>query len=92
MTIEHSIFEDVKRWGNFQGKKEFLRYLEGSKLSRAQSMKAKCCDCMGGYPDGAMDCMLDRCPMYDFMPYRGRELTKTQEKKKVKGKLVKAKK
>jgi len=75
------ISADVSTWGTFQGKKELVAYLGGLTVGKAPSIKAKCYDCMGGYSDGAMDCLLVRCPLYPFMPYRGKSLTQTQLKK-----------
>jgi len=45
--------------------------LEGKRLTHKQAVLAKCCECMGYYEDGAVDCRVDTCPMYDHMPYRG---------------------
>ncbi len=39
-------------------------------MTRAQAIRAKCYDCMGGYVDGKRDCEIPRCPLYGFMPYR----------------------
>jgi hypothetical protein len=69
---------DVRTWAKFSGQTELIAYLDGKPVGKAPSIKAKCYDCMGGYPDGAMDCELFRCPLYPFMPYKGRKLTKTQ--------------
>lgn len=82
MTEELKIISaDVSTWGTFQGKKELVAYLGGLTVGKAPSIKAKCYDCMGGYPDGAMDCLLVRCALYPYMPYKGKELTQTQAKK-----------
>lgn len=40
------------------------------KLTRAQSMKLKCEDCMGGYIDGRVSCCIPSCPLFKWMPYR----------------------
>ncbi len=49
------------------------------RLTRGEALIAKCCECMGGYIDGRRDCKIPSCPLYPYMPYRGRELTtKTQ--------------
>jgi hypothetical protein len=45
----------------------------GGKLGRAEAIKAKCYDCMGGYPDGAVDCEDNSCPLYEYHPYRSLE-------------------
>jgi len=54
------------------GKTLILKYLRGKKLTRKEAMIAKCCDCMGYYADGLFDCGIEECPMYAYMPYRGR--------------------
>jgi hypothetical protein len=52
------------------GKTKLLKYLYGDKLTRNSSIVAKCCDCMGDYFDGRVDCEISICPLYPFMPYR----------------------
>lgn len=62
--------ETVKLKGRFIGRNELERHLNGKKLTWKQAARAKCFDCMGGYADGAMDCHVPACPLYQFMPYR----------------------
>ena len=70
---------DYIRWskGNHYplavGRKEFLARLEGKKLSRAEAMKAKCYGCMNNYIDGKMDCLVEDCELYQYMPYRRKD-------------------
>jgi hypothetical protein len=79
MTEELKIVSaDVSTWGRFQGKDELVKHLNGGKIAKWQAVKAKCYDCMGGYSDGAMDCEVFRCPLYPFMPYKGKKLTTSQ--------------
>jgi len=79
MTEEMRIVSaDISTWGRFQGRDELAKHLAGEKIAKWQALKAKCYDCMGGYSDGAMDCELYSCPLYPFMPYKGKTLTKTQ--------------
>jgi hypothetical protein len=73
--------QEVEAYGKFQGRKELIAYYNGEKLGKWQMIRAKCFDCMGGYPDGAVDCQVYRCPIYPAMPYKGRELTQTQLEK-----------
>jgi hypothetical protein len=62
---------------NARGMKEFYKYELGAKLTLKQSILAKCCECMGKYADGKVDCGIEECPLYPFMVYgamyRGRE-------------------
>ncbi len=53
-----------------KGFKEISKYSSGSRLTRKQAINAKCYDCMGGYVDGKVDCQIEDCPMYPWMPYR----------------------
>ena len=71
---------DIATWAHFQGKRELIAYLEGKDVHKSPSIKAMCYGCMGGYPNGAMDCLLVRCPLYPFMPYRGKQVTVNQER------------
>ena len=53
-----------------KGKKELTRYLRAEKITYKEAVLAKCYDCMYGYTDGKMDCEVNSCPNYHFMPYR----------------------
>ena len=54
---------------NARGIKELRNYENGEKLTLKQSILAKCCECMGKYVDGKMDCGISECPLYPFMRY-----------------------
>ncbi len=54
------------------GIKQLRRHLKGERLTRAQAMAAKCCECSCYYEDGAVDCQNEACPIHPFMPYRAR--------------------
>lgn len=45
-------------------------YWAGERLARGAAILAKCCECMGYYRDGRVDCHVPACPLYGFMPYR----------------------
>lgn len=65
--------KEIKEHGMMaKGKFELIRHLEGSELTRGQAIRAKCYECMGHCADGKIDCMIDTCPLYGFMPYRGK--------------------
>ncbi|RPI50786.1 MAG: hypothetical protein EHM49_08065 [Deltaproteobacteria bacterium] len=53
-----------------RGNKELKKYLLGARLTQRQAILAKCADCMGYYLDGRLDCEIEDCPLYPFMPYR----------------------
>lgn len=56
-----------------RGKTLLLKHLYGGKLTRSAAIMAKCCDCMGYHIDGRADCKMEECPLYPFMPYRGKK-------------------
>ncbi len=64
-----SVIENGKR---FKGQAYLLRHLDGKSLTRNQAIAAKCYECMGYYTDGAQDCEIPDCPLYKFMPFRGK--------------------
>jgi len=55
------------------GKTNLLKHLYGQSLTRNQAILAKCADCCGYYIDGRADCEIEDCPLYPFMPYRGKK-------------------
>lgn len=50
--------------------KQYIRHLNGEKLTRAEAMLGKCADCMNNFEDGRSDCNVPHCTLYPFMPYR----------------------
>lgn len=62
--------ESAERGAVSKGKSLMLEHLAGKTLSPRQAMAAKCFDCMGGYADGRIDCKMDHCSLYPWMPYR----------------------
>lgn len=62
--------QQIKLRGRFIGRAELTAHLHGAKLTYRQMCRAKCFDCMGGYADGAEDCRVTSCPLYQMMPYR----------------------
>jgi len=63
------IIRNTKR---FQGRRELIKHLRGERLTRQEAIKATCFDCTGWYADGAYDCEIETCPLYPYMPYRGK--------------------
>jgi len=55
------------------GKTKLLKYLYGDILSRGDSLKAKCCECMGYYIDGRFSCEIPTCPLFYYMPYKNKK-------------------
>ena len=56
-----------------RGKSELINHLNGKRLTRNQAIRAMCYDCTGFYADGRLECELSDCPLYGFMPYRGKK-------------------
>lgn len=54
------------------GRTQYLRFLHGEKLTYMEAVHAKCAECCGGYADGRQDCGIPACPLYQFMPYKGK--------------------
>jgi len=72
-TATSEAFEriDIVRTGTQSSGNNFLiKYLSGEPLTRREAMLAACADCMGYYSDGRIDCEIELCPLYPFMPYR----------------------
>jgi hypothetical protein len=53
--------EIVKRWPRKAGKAEYLKFLRGEKLTRAEALKAKCYECVCGEDSG--QCLVKTCPL-----------------------------
>jgi len=53
------------------GRTQYMRFLNGEKLTYREKGIAKCYECDGGHSDGRYDCENPKCPIYDSMPYRG---------------------
>lgn len=77
--------EVIKKEGmTAKGKIELLKHMEGIALTQKQAIISKCYDCMGWYSDGKVDCGMDQCSLYPFMPYnpnRRRGKPKTEEQR-----------
>ena len=66
-----TLYEQIEEHGvTSRGKTQMLRHLNGEKLTRNQSISAKCFDCMGWYQDGRLDCRMPDCPLYPFRSYK----------------------
>ena len=74
---KNQVEEDIKYYSNAPraiGKKEYIAFLQGEKLSYKESLQAKCYECCNGYIDGKYDCEVNsKCPLYPLMPYKGKK-------------------
>jgi hypothetical protein len=78
----YKMLEDVERVGkHYQGYLEIKKHLGGELLTMKNGIKAKCYDCMGFYEDGAIDCKVPTCPLYNFMPYNKDKEKRTTNRK-----------
>lgn len=66
---------------NPRGLKELKDHLAGKRLSMKQAVLAKCCDCMGEYEDGRVDCNIPACPLYPWMPYKNKTEDRASKRK-----------
>jgi len=57
------------------GRTQYLRFLNGEKLTYREAMLAKCYECDGGHSDGRYDCEVPTCSLYPYMPYNGNYAT-----------------
>lgn len=55
------------------GKRPLLDHMHGKAITRAKAMAAKCFECCNGFKDGRVDCRIEDCPLYPWMPYRKME-------------------
>lgn len=48
------------------------RWKEGKRLTRGQAILAQCHECNDGHLGSNKDCKGKSCPLYQYMPYRGK--------------------
>ncbi len=70
MPIDEKIRAVAEGWTDSRGKRLYLKQLRGGRLTRGETVIAKCAECCGGYVDGRRDCGVTLCPLYPWMPYR----------------------
>jgi len=68
MDIDQDFKKSAEAGGGRAGKAMLLKYLNGKRLSKGESIKAKCYDCDGMGDSG--DCDQVDCPLYPYSPYR----------------------
>ena len=73
-------YEDVEKHGiTARGKAELMKYLEGERLARKDAILAKCYECTNGYADGKVDCEMESCPLYPYMPFGACKITRARK-------------
>ncbi|MDP1989471.1 MAG: hypothetical protein Q8K00_00485 [Syntrophales bacterium] len=70
--MEQRICEIEKYGMKAKGRKELVYHLEGRPLPRGKAILGMCYSCSGFYADGKIDCAMPMCPLYRYMPYRGK--------------------
>lgn len=69
---KNRLIKQCANWPTSSGKTQYLRYLNGEKLTYMEAGLARCAECCGGYIDGRYDCGIPTCPLYGHMPYLGK--------------------
>ena len=59
------------------GQKELENFRQGNGLTPRETLRAQCYDCTGGFADGRNDCGMNQCPIYPYMPYKGKKFKTT---------------
>ena len=54
------------------GVKDLENYQAGkATLTATVAIRAKCAECTAKYADGKFDCGISKCPLHEWMPYKG---------------------
>ena len=75
------LLKSAKKGKKRAGRRELIKHLEGTRITRGQAIKAKCYDCNGMGEFG--DCDMVGCPLLPFSPYNRhkRTIPKVQTRK-----------
>lgn len=60
---------NVERWPKKPGKSDFLRHLRGERLTRAEVIRAKCFECVGG--EDTRPCNVVECALTHYCQWGG---------------------
>lgn len=75
MNGHEKLISAIEKNGSFgKGRVDLLSHLNGNRITRNEAIRAKCYDCSGYHADGRVDCENNDCPLYPYMPYRGRRV------------------
>jgi hypothetical protein len=61
MDRREQTIKNVKKWAKKTGKADYLRYLEGERLTRDEAIKARCYECIQG--EDTRPCHVITCPL-----------------------------
>jgi hypothetical protein len=71
--------KEIKKYGLMGvGRREALKHLDDQRLTYRGAIVAKCYECMVYYADGKVDCNIPTCPLYQYMPYKGKTLKRRE--------------
>ena len=62
------LIKNIESSPRVTGRKEYIRFLQGKKITRNEAIAAHCYECMGHYVDGREDCTIGTCSLYPFSP------------------------
>ena len=67
------LLEQIEKHGTqSRGNTLLKKHLKGERLTQRQAILSKCADCTGYHADGRYDCEMPDCPLYPYMPYKGK--------------------
>ena len=55
-----------------KGEGAVKKWKKGDRLTRGEAILAQCHECNDGHRGGNPDCNGTSCPLYQYMPYRGK--------------------
>jgi len=58
-----------------QGRNQYIRFLDGERLTQKQAILAKCFECCNGFIDGREDCEMSDCSLYPLMTYNPNKIS-----------------
>jgi len=67
MSDKSKIIANVNEWPRHAGKKDYLNFLEGKRITRDQAIRAKCYECVQG--EDVSICTIPKCPLTLFCPW-----------------------
>lgn len=66
--IDSEMYASARSGNRSAGRAEYIKYLEGKRLTRQQAIRAKCFDCSGM---GCMTyCEISSCSLAPYTPYK----------------------
>jgi hypothetical protein len=71
MGIDDKMLKSAMSGKSRAGKGDYVKYLKGGRITRNQSIKAKCYDCQGMGDSGT--CEIESCSLYPYSPYANKK-------------------